>query len=531
MNIAEHLPILVIVIPLISAIIIPIAGRINRLYCWYIAVAVTFSCFLISSSLLNTVINTGRISYWLGGWEPPWGIEYAIDYLNGFVLVIVSFIVFIVSLYARKSVETEIDENKTTAFYSIYMLFSAGLMGIITTGDIFNLYVFIEIASLAGYALIASGRKRDALMASYNYLILGTIAATFILLGIGYLYMVTGTLNMADLREKLPALYNSKVVLTAFAFFTVGLSLKLALFPLHIWLPNAYTHAPSVVSAVMAATATKVGAYAMLRIMFTVFKVEFDLEVVPVTKILLVLSSIAIIAGSVLAIAQTNIKKMLAYSSVGQIGYIVLGAALVNHTAMTGSLLHILNHALMKGTLFLVVGAVVYKTGIDDISGLRGMGRKMPFSMAAFTIGGLSMIGIPFTVGFVSKWYIAIGALKADMWFIVPVILLSSLLTTVYFWRIIESIYFPQKSEVRSQEEKIEDKKIRRWEDGKSQPLNFSTSQPLNLFSNSKLRDDAPLGMLIPTLILAGLCIFFGIATFIPISVAEKTAAMLLGGM
>ena len=520
MNIAEHLPVLVIVIPLMSAVIIPLAGRANSLYSWYITVAVTFSCFLISSSLLNTVMNTGRISYWLGGWEPPWGIEYVIDYLNGFVLVVVSFILFIVSLYARKSIEMEIDEDKTTTFYSIYLLFAAGLMGIINTGDIFNLYVFIEISSLAGYALIAAGRKREALMASYNYLILGTIAATFILLGIGYLYMATGTLNMADLREKLPALYDSKVVLTAFAFFTVGLSLKLALFPLHIWLPNAYAYSPSVVGAVMAATATKVGAYAMLRIMFTVFRVDFDPEAVPVTKILLVLSSIAIIAGSVLAIAQTTIKRMLAYSSVGQIGYIVLGAALVNQTAMTGSILHILNHALMKGTLFLATGAVVYKTGIDDISGLRGMGRKMPFSMAAFTIGGLSMIGVPLTVGFVSKWYIAVGALNAGMWYFVPVILLSSLLTTVYFWRIIESIYFPRKTKDRGQ-----------GAGGRGQNTERRTQSADINTPESEIYGEAPLGMLIPTLILAGLCIFFGVAAFLPVSVAEKTAAMLLGGM
>ncbi len=502
-NITEHLPVLIIVISLMSAAIIPIAGRFNRHYSWYITVAVTFVSFLISISLLNRVLNTGKISYWLGGWQPPWGIEYVLDYLNIFILLIVSFIAFIVSLYARHSVEKEIAEYKISTFYSVYMLFIAGLMGMTLTGDLFNLYVFIEISSLAAYTLIAVGRKRNALMASYNYLILGTIAATFILLGIGYLYMVTGTLNMADLRELLPALYESKVVLTAFAFFTVGLSLKLALFPLHIWLPNAYTHAPSVVSAIMAATSTKVGAYVLLRIMFTVFKVEFDLEVVPVTKILLVLSSVAIITGSVLAIAQTNIKRMLAYSSVGQIGYIVLGAALINQTAMTGSLIHILNHAVMKGTLFLVIGAVVYKTGIEDISGLRGMGKKMPYSMAAFTIAALSMIGIPLTVGFVSKWYIAMGALNAGMWYFVPIILLSSLLTAIYFWRIIESIYF---------------------EDSNTEPQNPEYSQIRN-------PDDAPLGMLIPTLILAGLCLFFGVAAFLPVSIAEKAASMLLGGM
>lgn len=518
MNIAEHFPVLVIVIPLLSAVIIPVVGRNNALYSWYIAVVVTLSSFLLSLSLLNTVMSDGRISYWLGGWEPPWGIEYAIDYLNAFVLVVVAFIAFMVALYARRSVEKEIDESKITAFYSIYLLFVAGLMGIITTGDIFNLYVFIEIASLAGYALIAVGRKREALMASYNYLILGTIAATFILLGIGYLYMVTGTLNMADLRDRLPMLYESRVVLTAFAFFTVGLSLKLALFPLHAWLPNAYTFAPSVVSAIMAATATKVGAYAMLRVMFTVFKLEFDLQVVPVTKILIVLALIAIIAGSVLAIAQTNLKRMLAYSSVGQIGYIVLGAALTNQVAMTGSLLHILNHGLMKGTLFLAVGAVVYKLGIEEISGLKGMGKQMPFTMAAFTIGGLSMIGVPLTVGFISKWYIALGALASDMWFIVPVILLSSLLTAIYFWRIIEGIWFAVPDGTGQMA-------VVGHGTGKAKT---KTKKPAG---NKSQRDDAPLGLLVPTLVLAGLCIFFGVAATIPASIAGKAANMLLGGM
>jgi|TARA_Y100000294_G_scaffold178064_1_gene207089 multicomponent Na+:H+ antiporter subunit D len=502
MNLAESLPVLVIIIPLISAIVIPLFGKIDRSVSWYFAISATFLSFLISISLLNTVMVSGRISYWLGGWEPPWGIEYAVDYLSGFVLVIVSFIAFIVSLYARRSVEMEIEGSKIPPFYSIYMLFVTGLMGVVITGDLFNLYVFIEISALSGYVLVAVGRKRDALIASYNYLMLGTIAATFILLGIGYLYMVTGTLNMADLRVRLPMLYNSKVVLTAFAFFTVGLSLKLALFPLHIWLPNVYNHAPSVVSALMAATSAKVGAYVLLRIMFTVFTLEFDLQAVPVTKIFLFLSAIAIIAGSVLAIAQTNIKRMLAYSSVGQIGYIVLGAALANQLALTGSLIHLLNHALMKGTLFLAVGAVVYKTGIEEISGLKGMGKKMPFTMAAFTVGALSMIGVPLTVGFISKWYLALGALKAGMWFFVLIILISSLLTAVYFWRVIEGIYFPQKSEEK------------------------------NLIQNPKSkiqnRDDAPAGMLAPMLILAGLCIVFGIAAFIPASLVTPAANMLL---
>lgn len=498
MNLAEHLPILVIIIPLISAIIIPLAARLERSFAWAITVAATFLSFLSALFLLKIVMETGRVSYWLGGWEPPWGIEYAVDYLNGFVLVVVTFIAFVVAVYAKRSVLKEIAPEKVPFFYAVYMLFVTGLTGMAITGDIFNLYVFIEITSLSVYTLIAMGKRRDALIASFNYLILGTIAGTFILIGVGYLYMVTGTLNMADLSKLLPDLYSSTAVRTAFAFFTVGLSLKIALFPLHIWLPNAYTEAPSAVSAVVAATATKVGAYVLIRIMFTVFSVEFDTEVLPFTTILLILSSVAIIMGSVLAIAQTNLKRMLAYSSVGQIGYIVLGAALVNRVAMTGSLMHILNHALMKGTLFMVAGAVVYMTGTAEISELRGMGRRMPFTMAAFTIGALSMIGVPLTVGFVSKWYLALGAIRAGMWFLVPVILVSSLLTAVYFWRIVEGIYFA--------------------------PAEDHSESP------AECRGDAPAMMVIPTLVLAVLCIVFGIVAFIPVSVADLAARMLLGG-
>jgi multicomponent Na+:H+ antiporter subunit D len=496
MGITGNLPILVIIVPLLTAIIIPLLSLASRAVGWYLTVLSTFLTLVMSVSLLGHVMDGGVISYWLGGWEPPWGIEYVVDYLSALVITVVSFIAFIVAFYARRSVEQEIGEEKAPVFYAVYMLFVTGLMGVSITGDVFNLYVFIEITSLSVYTLIAMGRKRNALIASFNYLILGTVAGTFILIGVGYLYMVTGSLNMADLRVLLPALYDSTAVRTAFAFFTVGLSLKLALFPLHIWLPSAYTHAPSVVSALVAATATKVGAYVLLRIMFTVFSVEFDVEAIPVTKILIILSSIAIIAGSVIAIAQTNLKRMLAYSSIGQIGYIVLGAAMVNKLAMTGSLLHILNHALMKGTLFMVAGLVVYRTGVMDISGLRGLARKMPWSMAAFTIGGLSMIGAPLTVGFVSKWYLAIGAVDAGMWYLVPVILVSSLLTAVYFWRIIESIYFYKG------------------------PEGEYTGRI----------DEAPFGMVLPTLVMAALCIVFGIAASYPVNVAGKAVTLLLGG-
>jgi multicomponent Na+:H+ antiporter subunit D len=488
----EHLPVLVIIIPLVLALIAPVAGRLNRIYSWAIALLATLFSFVGSVLLLYQVMYSGAISYWMGGWEPPWGIEYVIDYFSGFVLVIVSFLAVAVTIFARKSVADEIDEKKIPAFYGVYLLFIVGLMGMIVTGDIFNLYVFLEISSLTGYALVAMGKRRKAPLAGFRYLVIGTVGATFILLGIGYLYIATGTLNMADLGARLPGLFNSKLVITAFAFFAIGFSIKIALFPLHTWLPDAYTYAPSAVSALMASTGTKVGAYSFIRIIFTVFGVQVFLnQWVSVPYFFLIIASVAMLVGSILAIAQTNIKKMLAYSSVSQIGYIILGVALMNPIGLQGGLLHIFNHALMKCALFMSVGCIAYKTGITNIADLKGLGFKKPYSMVAFTAGALSMIGIPLTVGFVSKWYLAMGSLENGMWYLIPVIVISSVLMLVYFWRVIDNIFFKAGDAVKM--------------------------------------PATPASMLIPTVVVAALCLVFGTLAFIPVNITGKAVLLLLG--
>ncbi|MBC2721957.1 monovalent cation/H+ antiporter subunit D family protein [Desulfosporosinus sp.] len=500
----KHLPALLIVIPLLAAIITPIIGRIHWVLSWYTVTITTFISFVISLSLLQTVLLQGDISYWMGGWQPPWGIEYAIDNLNVFVMIIVSFMAFAGAIYSKNSINDEIDEARKPFFYSVYLLFVTGLMGMVVTGDIFNIYVFLEITALAGYALIAIGKKRQALLGAYNYLVMGTIGATFFLLGIGYLYLMTGTLNIADMAARLPEFYQTKAIFTAFTFLVIGLCIKLALFPMHFWMPNVYTHAPSAVSAVMAATGAKVAAYAIIRVMFTVFEPEFyTLAPFNIQPILLILAVAAILAGSIMALAQTDIKKMLAYSSVGQVGYIVLGISLMSVNGMIGSLIHLLNHAMMKGALFFVVGAVVYRTGLTSIENFRGLGKKMPLSMAAFTIAALSMTGVPLTVGFVSKWYLAVASIEIGMWWLVPVILLSSLLTAIYFWRIIDAVWFkPALGEESHGHEHDDHQKPK--------------------------SNDAPASMLIPTLTVAMLCLVFGVFAYAPVSLAEKAAVILL---
>ncbi|NWF54712.1 MAG: monovalent cation/H+ antiporter subunit D family protein, partial [Syntrophaceae bacterium] len=402
-----HAVILTVILPLISSFTIPLVGWRWRKTAYFIAQGAIGSSMAFSLILLHAVLTRGNIHYPLGGWLPPWGIELAADPLNAFLGVVVSGLGFLVSLASRESVEKELP-NKIVRFYTIYLLLFTGLMGMVVTGDVFNLYVFLEIASLAAYALIALGED-GAPLASFNYIILVTIGACLYLLGVGYLYIMTGSLNIADLARLLPPLYSSKVVRMALAFFLIGLFIKMGVFPLHVWLPDAYTYAPSAVSALIAPLMTKVAAYVLMRIVFTVFDPAFSLRPFPFGLILGWLAAAGILVGSVLAIAQSDFKRMLAYSSVSQMGYILLGISLANVNGFTGALLHILNHGFMKAVLFLVAAALMYKAGSRNIYRLSGLHRKMPLTSAALAVGELSMVGIPPTCGFFSKWYLLLG--------------------------------------------------------------------------------------------------------------------------
>ena len=488
--ISAHLPPLQIIIPLLSAPLCLILYR--PAWVRLFALAVSIVSLLISIELLQQVLANGVISYEMGDWAPPWGIEYRIDLLTAFILLIVSIIGAVVMVYAGKSVAKELPGQKQTLFYIAYLLCLAGLLGIIITGDAFNLFVFLEISSLSSYILISLGRDRRALTASFQYLIMGTIGATFILIGIGLLYMMTGTLNMQDLAQRLPEVIETRTIHAAFAFLTVGICLKLALFPLHLWLPNAYTYAPSAASAFLAATATKVAIYILLRFVFTIFGAAFAFGVMPLSETLLVLATLAIFVGSAAAIYQDNIKRMLAYSSVAQIGYMILGISFASVTGVTAGILHMFNHALMKGGLFLALGAVFYNLGSVRIENFRGLGKTMPWTMAAIVIGGLGLIGVPLTVGFVSKWYLVTAALEKGWWPVAVIILAGSLLALVYVWRLVEAAYF-QEPETATVHE-------------------------------------APLSLLIPAWVLITASIYFGINTDLTVGVATRAAQTLLGG-
>ena len=433
-------PILIIIVPLISAFLIILLGWWRKNLCYPLMLAALAVSTLSSIAILNHVMARGTLHYYLGGWDPPWGIEYVVDHLNALVAVIVSGTSFLIGISSKRLMEKEFPE-KGVYFYCIFLLQVTGLLGIVVTGDVFNLYVFLEIASLAGYALIAIGED-GAPFASFNYMIYGTIGACFYLLSVGYLYVVTGSLNMADLSKILPGLYHSKVVLMAFAFFAVGVAIKMALFPLHVWLPDAYTYAPSSVSSLVAPLTTKVGAYVLIRIMYTVFTPEFALNTIPAGTILCWVAAAAILFGCILALAQTDLKRMFSYVLIAEVGYMALGIGLGNRHALTGAILHILNDALMMASLFLIVGALSYKEWPRKIDAFRGLHRKMPLTMASFVITALSVIGLPPTCGFFSKWYLVLGAIEAKEWLFAAVLLVSSLLNAVLFFRVIEKAYF-----------------------------------------------------------------------------------------
>lgn len=474
----QHFPIVIPISLLLGAMISAPVGIWKRKLTYPIALFASFVAFFFSFAGLIYVLNTGTHHYYLGNWIPPIGIEYVVDPLSAFVVLIVNGIGFFVMIYSHRSLAKEIP-GKEVPFHAVVLLFLAGLSGMVVTGDLFNLYVFLEIASLSAYALVSVGEKR-APVAAFRYLLLGTIGASFYLLGLGFLYLDTGSLNMLDNAKIIPLLEERGLIIISLTLMLVGIGLKMAMFPMHLWLPDAYSYAPSVGSAYLAPIATKVSAYVMIRILFTVFHTEFVSEYYNFTDVIAWLSAVGILWGSIMAIAQSDYKRMLAYSSVSQIGYIGLGIGLANPLGFIGAVLHILNHALMKATLFLVNGNIFYRFGITSIPMFdENLRKKLPYTSAAFTIAALSMIGIPPTAGFFSKWYLVLASVDKNNWIFVVVIGLSSLLNLIYFFRIIEKLYITRKSN-------------------------------LNLDEETKM-NEVPISMLVPTLLFAILVIGFGV--------------------
>ncbi|MCG8636657.1 MAG: monovalent cation/H+ antiporter subunit D family protein [Desulfobacterales bacterium] len=436
----QQLPAIIIIVPLMLSLINSFAGRRHANAAFFLALAAMAVCLACSAVIFNSIGAHGVIRYQFGGWPSPMGIEFRVDHLNAFMLILIPFIGLVTCLHGKKSVEKELPD-KISLFWCLFLLLITGLLGISITGDLFNLFVFLEVASLTGYAIIAVGNK-SATVAGIRYLILGTVGASFYLLGVGYLYLATGTLNMDDLARLLPELYHSKTVLTGFVFILTGLGIKSALFPMHIWLPDAYTHAPSAASAVVAPLMTKVTAYVIIRIMFTVFHPRFSVTLVPAADIMVVTGTAAILFGAGMALSQTDFKRMLSYVIIAETGYIIGGIGVANPLALKGAVFHIINDAVMMACLFLTAGQVMYRKGGHHINDFKGIFKTMPFTSAAFTVGALAVIGVPPTNGFFSKWYLLSGGIQANQWGFVAALLICTLINIALFFRVIDKGLF-----------------------------------------------------------------------------------------
>jgi len=500
---SAQFPALIIVVPLLAAILVNIAGWIRRSLCFPTALAALAASFLSAVALMGQVMADGDVTYRMAGWDPPWGIALHIDHLNGIILILIALVAILNMIAHRASAASQLT-NRLGAFYSLYLLFVTGLMGIVITGDTFNLYVLLEIASLSGYALLGMGGGR-ATLSSLHYLFLGTIGASFYLLGIGYLYIVTGSLNMLDIAGILPTLENVAPVKVSFVLCLVGLFIKMALFPLHTWLPNAYAHAPNPAASLIAPLTTKVMIYVMIRLILTVYQPDFAFIQMEIAELIQWLAVIAIIAGSVLAYKQDRLKRMLAYIIVVEVGYMVGGFWLGNAAGMTGAVLHILNDAMMTLCVFLAAGAVMSRVQFDEFKDLQGLFNKMPFTMIAFVVGALSIIGVPPTCGFFSKWYLISGGINAGHYAFVAALIISSLVNVLLFFRIFEIGYFEP----------------------------FANHHHGHSHHAEPILQEASLDMLVPLLVTAGLLIAMGIYAHILVTQFIEPAVLpsLMGGL
>lgn len=444
----DHLPIIQVIVPLLAAPCIFLVRRDD--IAWYLTCAVAVACLLTTFSLWYQFHLTGPLSYELGGWAAPWGIEYRTDALTLITLFIVTGVNMFAIVFCRRSIEAEVAVNQRSTFYAAWTLAVCGMLGIISTGDIFNVFVFLEISSLSSYVLIASAKDSRALLASFRYLILGTVGATFFLIGVGLLYALTGTLNMMDLAERLPGVRDTSTFAAAIAFLIIGIALKMALFPLHSWMPDAYTFAPSAVSTLLAGTTTKVSVYLLIRVLFDIVGVDTFSSLYHIDKLLFPVAVVAIVAGSVLACWQHDAKRILAWSSVAQIGYMALGLALATSMGLVASMVHMFNHAVIKAALFMAVGCLVWRVGSSSFSSLAGLGRQMPWTFSALALGSLSLIGVPLTAGFISKWYLILALIEKSHWFVVALVVASSILAAVYLGRLIEVLWFRQPTSENS---------------------------------------------------------------------------------
>lgn len=443
---------LYVVIPLASAFIMAILGRlIKNIGKVVVVVELLFLTCLTLFFMLN---SQSTLVYRVGGFpdagDIPIAIYMVIDGLSKLLLLIISAVGFLTALYSTSYTREYTAERK---FYILFSLMIAGMNGIVISGDIFNIYVFLEIAAISSYILVAFGVEKHQLEASFKYQVLGCLASLLILLAIGFIYWGTGTLNIADISRQLP--YSAPFVKFVSLLFLVGFGLKAAIFPFHAWLPDAHSSAPSPISAMLSGVLIKaIGLYVIFRLFFSMFALNADIAMT-----IIVLGTFSMIIGGLMAIGQWDMKRLLAYSSISQMGYVVMGVGIgmiilvrdgsqtIAAFAIFGALLHLLNHSVFKSLLFLNAGAVEYRTGIRDMRKLGGLAEKMPITSKTSLIASMSISGIPPFNGFFSKLIIILAAVKAQFYWLAFIAVAVSVITISYFLKFQKYIFYNKPGE------------------------------------------------------------------------------------
>jgi multicomponent Na+:H+ antiporter subunit D len=436
---SHQLPAILFLLPLFAAISMPVVCLKHRHWSLPISVATLAAMVMVSILNLHNVVHHGEVRYVFSGWDAPLGIEWVADGLASVIMVLLSAL-GLLGVVFTESTSPKALGGRIVHYYTLILLLVSALTGIVFAGDLFNLFVFIEVAAISSYALVGVAGGR-ALFAAFRYLILGTIGASFFLLGVSYLYAVTGTLNMADLAEKLPLLLHSKAVVGGLLFIFIGLGIKMALVPFHAWMPEAYTYAPDSVSPILAPLITKVALLAWVRVFFWVLNASIVIYDIPILLLVAVLGVLAAVIGASLALAQRDIKMMFAYGGISHIGIILIGIGQGNQTGFAGGIFYLLNDAVMQASLFFIAGMALCQYGVRTVDDLGRVGKKAPWLTVSLIVVALGMIGLPPTGGFFGKWYIILGALESGDYISVAAVVLSTLLTLAYFIKLFESIF------------------------------------------------------------------------------------------
>ncbi len=415
-----------VIIPLAAAFLIALLGKWIRRFPEILSTLIAFVLLALSLNTIKPVIRFGTLVYKMGGWPQPLGISLVIDGLSIFVLVLINLIAFLTLLYAFGYIKKFTEVWK---FYSLFMLMLAGLNGVVVSADFFNFYIFLEVASIAAYCLVAFGIAAEDLEAAFKYAVMGSLASLFILLGIGIIYSYASSLNMADVALILADKPNVILIGFVSVLFLVGFSLKAALVPFHAWLPDAHSSAPTPVSAMLSGVVIKVlGVYTLARIFFNVLGVSNKLLFV-----LMILGILSMVIGAILAIIQNDTKRMFAYSSISQIGYIVFALGIGTPLAILGALFHLFNHAVFKSLLFLNAGAIEEASGTRQLSKLGGLNVKLPVTGWTSLVGAMSISGIPPLGGFWSKFIIIFAAVQAGYISFAIIAVIVSIITLAYY--------------------------------------------------------------------------------------------------